>query len=159
MVAKQLIINASAFETRVALIEGGHVAEYYIERQKDRGIVGSIFKGRVLRVLPGMQSAFVDIGLERSAFLYGGDIQPPGGPANELPEFIEEDDKTALVATTDDSALSGSDGSSLPSPVQHRPQRFFKIADLVKEGQEVLVQVAKDSIGTKGARITTYLSF
>ena len=72
MVAKQLIINASAFETRIALIESGHVSEYYIERQKDRGIVGSIFKGKIFRVLPGMQSAFVDIGLERSAFLYGG---------------------------------------------------------------------------------------
>lgn len=156
MVGKQLIINASAFETRVALIEGGHVAEYYIERQKDRGIVGSIFKGRILRVLPGMQSAFVDIGLDRSAFLYGGDIQPPGGPTSDLPEFLEDDDKTSLTATTDDAPQPAAEG---PIPGSHRPQRFFKIADLAKEGQEVLVQVAKDSIGTKGARITTYLSF
>jgi ribonuclease G len=158
MVGKQLIINASAFETRVALIEGGHVAEYYIERQKERGIVGSIFKGRILRVLPGMQSAFVDIGLDRSAFLYGGDIQPPGGPSNELPEFFEEDDATKLTAPTDDSTPQAAADPGAPTP-SHRPQRFFKIADLVKEGQEVLVQVAKDSIGTKGARITTYLSF
>lgn len=158
MVGKQLIINASAFETRVALIEGGHVSEYYIERQTERGIVGSIFKGRVLRVLPGMQSAFVDIGLDRSAFLYGGDIQPPGGPANELPEFFEEEDNSKITQTSDDpeAAPSAETGGPVPS---HRPQRFFKIADLVKEGQEVLVQVAKDSIGTKGARITTYLSF
>lgn len=156
MVGKQLIINASAFETRVALIEGGHVAEYYIERQKDRGIVGSIFKGRILRVLPGMQSAFVDIGLDRSAFLYGGDIQPPGGPTSDLPEFLEDDEKTSLTATTDDAPQPASEGTN---PGFHRPQRFFKIADLAKEGQEVLVQVAKDSIGTKGARITTYLSF
>lgn len=158
MVGKQLIINASAFETRVALIESGHVAEYYIERQKERGIVGSIFKGRVLRVLPGMQSAFVDIGLDRSAFLYGGDIQPPGGPANELPEFFEDEDQTKITPVTDDSAPVPAAESTLPVP-SHRPQQFFKIADLVKEGQEVLVQVAKDSIGTKGARITTYLSF
>lgn len=157
MIGKQLIINASAFETRIALIEGGHVAEYYIERQKDRGIVGSIFKGRVLRVLPGMQSAFVDIGLERSAFLYGGDIQPPGGPANELPDFLEDEDKTTINATPDEVVLQQTEG---PTPHHSpRPQRFFKIADLVKEGQEVLVQVAKDSIGSKGARITTYLSF
>ncbi|MEY4063864.1 MAG: RNAse [Pseudomonadota bacterium] len=156
MTGKQLIINASAFETRVALIEGGHVAEYYIERQKERGIVGSIFKGRILRVLPGMQSAFVDIGLERSAFLYGGDIQPPGGPANELPEFMEDEDKT-LVNLTAEGPIPASGDAAPPS--SQRPQRFFKIADLVKEGQEVLVQVAKDAIGTKGARITTYLSF
>lgn len=156
MIGKQLIINASAFETRVALIEGGHVAEYYIERQRDRGIVGSIFKGRVLRVLPGMQSAFVDIGLERSAFLYGGDIQPPGGPANELPDFFEDADKTAINATADEFVLQPNDSTN---STPQRPQRFFKIADLVKEGQEVLVQVAKDSIGSKGARITTYLSF
>ncbi|MEY3903491.1 MAG: RNAse [Pseudomonadota bacterium] len=158
MVGKQLIINASAFETRVALIEGGHVSEYYIERQKERGIVGSIFKGRIMRVLPGMQSAFVDIGLDRSAFLYGGDIQPPGGPASELPEFFEDDEQTKLTPATDDSAPIPNTDTAGPLPT-HRPQRFFKIADLVKEGQEVLVQVAKDSIGTKGARITTYLSF
>jgi ribonuclease G len=156
MTGKQLIINASAFETRVALIEGGHVAEYYIERQKERGIVGSIFKGRVLRVLPGMQSAFVDIGLERSAFLYGGDIQPPGGPANELPEFMEDEDKTLVNLSTEGPTPVSVDAAPTSS---QRPQRFFKIADLVKEGQEVLVQVAKDAIGTKGARITTYLSF
>lgn len=156
MTGKQLIINASAFETRVALIEGGHVAEYYIERQKERGIVGSIFKGRILRVLPGMQSAFVDVGLERSAFLYGGDIQPPGGPANELPEFMEDEDKTLVNLSTE--GPTPVSGDAAPNSSQ-RPQRFFKIADLVKEGQEVLVQVAKDAIGTKGARITTYLSF
>jgi len=160
MVGKQLIINASAFETRVALIEGGHVAEYYIERQKERGIVGSIYKGQVLRVLPGMQSAFVDIGLDRSAFLYGGDIQPPGGPANALPEFFEDEEQGKLTPAGDDPTSNVGDGpSSGSSGPQPRPQRFFKIADLVKEGQEVLVQVAKDSIGTKGARITTYLSF
>ena len=152
MVAKQLIINASAFETRVALIESGHVSEYYIERQKDRGIVGSIFKGKILRVLPGMQSAFVDIGLERSAFLYGGDIQPPGEPSGGLPEFLEDEDKTTLTLASEDTVLTTQEGA-------FKPQKFFKIAELVKEGQEVLVQVAKDAIGTKGARITTYLSF
>lgn len=162
MVGKQLIINASAFETRVALIEGGHVAEYYLERQRERGIVGSIFKGRVLRVLPGMQSAFVDIGLDRSAFLYGGDVQPPGGPTHELPEIFQEDDASKLppqIQMDDSGNLPPGESAATSHPSIQRAQRFFKIAELVKEGQEVLVQVAKDSIGTKGARITTYLSF
>ncbi len=146
MVSKQLVINCTAAETRVALIEGGQVSEFYIERIKERGIVGSLYKGKIARVLPGMQSAFVDIGLDRAGFLYGGDIQT-STDSNELPDFLEEDDKQP---THDDQ----NDDETRP----HRGPRHFKIADLVKEGQEILVQVAKDSIGTKGARITSYLS-
>lgn len=146
MVSKQLIMNCTAFETRVALIEGGQVAEFYIERNKERGIVGSIYKGKVVRVLPGMQSAFVDIGLDRAAFLYGGDIQA-GSDTTSLPEFLDDDDKSG--DRSDDL-----DDSEQPP---QKPQSY-RITDLVKEGQELLVQVAKDSIGTKGARITTYLS-
>ncbi|MGA9524524.1 MAG: ribonuclease G, partial [Myxococcaceae bacterium] len=69
-----LVINAAGRETRVALVEGGHIAEFYLERKKDKGIVGNIYKGRVVRVLPGMQAAFVDIGLEKAAFLYVNDV-------------------------------------------------------------------------------------
>ncbi|MFL5351270.1 Rne/Rng family ribonuclease [Archangium sp.] len=69
-----LVINAAGRETRVALVEGGHIAEFYLERKKDKGIVGNIYKGRVVRVLPGMQAAFVDIGLEKAAFLYVSDV-------------------------------------------------------------------------------------
>ncbi len=69
-----LVINAAGRETRVALIENGHIAEFYLERKKDKGIVGNIYKGRVVRVLPGMQAAFVDIGLEKAAFLYVTDV-------------------------------------------------------------------------------------
>jgi ribonuclease G len=138
MLTKQIIINALPFETRVALIEGGTLSEFYIERPCERGIVSNIYKGKVVRVLPGMQSAFVDIGLERAAFLYGGDIIT----GNELPDFLDDDDH---------------DSEKEDEPPNH-PTRYFKITDLVKEGQEILVQVAKDAIGTKGARITTYLS-
>lgn len=137
--SKQLVINCSPFETRVALIERGQLVEVYLERKKERGIVGSIFKGRVARVLPGMQSAFVDMGLDRAAFLYAGDVQSEADGAVALPDFLEDDDKQHH----DDTAP---------------PRRLYKINDLVKEGQEILVQVAKDSIGTKGARVTTYLS-
>ncbi|MCA2959276.1 MAG: Rne/Rng family ribonuclease [Silvanigrellales bacterium] len=142
MVSKQLVINCTTFETRVALIEGGQVSEFYIERNKERGIVGSIYKGKIVRVLPGMQSAFIDIGLDRAAFLYGGDIQQ--GDDTELPDFLDED----------------RDKKSQSDDDEERPHRHrtFRITDLVKEGQELLVQVAKDSIGTKGARVTTYLS-
>ncbi len=69
-----LVINAAGRETRVALIENGQIAEFYLERKKDKGIVGNIYKGRVTRVLPGMQAAFVDIGLEKAAFLYVTDV-------------------------------------------------------------------------------------
>src|SRR5688500_18068890 len=69
-----LVINAAGRETRVALVENGHIAEFYLERKKDKGIVGNIYKGRVVRVLPGMQAAFVDIGLEKAAFLYVSDV-------------------------------------------------------------------------------------
>src|SRR3954468_9412542 len=69
-----LVINAAGRETRVALVEGGHIAEFYLERKKDKGVVGNIYKGRVVRVLPGMQAAFVDSGLEKAAFLYVSDV-------------------------------------------------------------------------------------
>src|SRR5215208_3750453 len=78
-----LVINAAGRETRVALVESGHIAEFYLERKKDKGVVGNIYKGRVVRVLPGMQAAFVDIGLEKAAFLYVGDVYGD-------PDFSEE---------------------------------------------------------------------
>jgi ribonuclease G len=138
MLSKQIIINALPFETRIALIEGGALTEFYTERSQEKGIVGNIYKGRVARVLPGMQSAFIDIGLERAAFLYGGDIIAE----DEEPRLPDEEENT-------------DDDSEEPKRHHHK---YFKITDLVREGQEILVQVAKDAIGTKGARVTTYLS-
>src|SRR4051794_41935164 len=86
-----LVINASGQETRVALIEQGTISEYYLERKNEKGIVGNIYKGRVVRVLPGMQAAFVDIGLEKAAFLYVADIV--SDPS--FPGFSEEIDMQA----------------------------------------------------------------
>ena len=71
---KELVINTTSHETRIALLEGGHIAELYIERNREMGIIGNIYRGRVIRVLPGMQAAFVDIGLEKAAFLYVADV-------------------------------------------------------------------------------------
>ncbi len=122
--SNELIINITLGETRVARLENGSVAEFYTERVHEADIVGNIYKGRVVRVLPGMQAAFVEIGLSRSAFLHASDFMP----SEEMAEGLEE------VA------------------------RRVKIQDMLKEGREILVQVAKAPIGTKGARLTSVVS-
>ena len=126
--SNQLLVNTTPFETRVALLENGQLVELMFEREADRGLVGNIYLARVQRVLPGMQAAFLDIGLDRSAFLYVGDILP-----HEAYEESEE-------------AFEKSTGSAIP------------IQDLLKTGQTLLVQVAKDAIGTKGPRVNCNLS-
>jgi ribonuclease G len=125
--ARDLIVSTTPGETRVALLEDGVVSELFIEREAHRGIVGSIYKGRVTRVLPGMQSAFVDLGLERDAFLHAADV------FEELPENL-------LTPEEIDAARS--------APIEER----------LHEGEEVIVQVLKEPMGTKGARITSHVS-
>src|SRR5437868_5459517 len=132
-----LVINADGPETRVALVEKGQLVELYIERRRERGIVGNIYKGRVKRVLPGMQAAFVDIGEDKAAFLYVADVR--GAP----------DDFKSLFSDSDDHPHDVKGGKN------HQNAR---IEDVVKEGQAILVQVAKGPIGTKGARSTAYVS-
>jgi len=132
-----LVINADGPETRVALIEKGQLAELYIERRRERGIVGNIYKGRVKRVLPGMQAAFVDIGVDKAAFLYVADVR--GAPEDFKSLFMDSDEDAK-----DDH--------------KSRERRSARIEDLVKEGQEIMIQVAKGPIGTKGARSTAYVS-
>ena len=124
---RELIVSTTPRETRVALLEDEVVSELFIERETHRGIVGSIYKGRVTRVLPGMQSAFVELGLERDAFLHAADV------FEELPENL----------------LTAEELSSA---------RQAPIEDKLHEGQEVLVQVLKEPMGTKGARITSHVS-
>jgi ribonuclease G len=131
-----LVINADGPETRVALIEQGQLVELYIERRRERGIVGNIYKGRVRRVLPGMQAAFVDIGAEKAAFLYVADVR--GAPEDFKSLFLDSDEPQ--------------DGK------RDKAQHHARIEDLVKENQEILIQVAKGPIGTKGARSTAYVS-
>ncbi|MCI5763577.1 ribonuclease G [Actinobacillus porcinus] len=118
----ELLVNVTPNETRVALMDNGELKEVHIERQAKRGIVGNIYKGRVTRVLPGMQSAFVDIGLEKAAFLHASDIV-------SYTECVDENEKKQFVVKD--------------------------IVELVREGQDIVVQVVKDPIGTKGARLTT----
>jgi len=137
---KELVINTTAHETRIALLESSHIAELYIERHRERGIVGNIYRGRVIRVLPGMQAAFVDIGLDKAAFLYVADVLDEMEAVEHFVEVGHRHDEP------------GSEESS----EQHPP--LPPIEDLLQEGQEILVQVAKEPIGTKGARITSHIS-
>ena len=135
--SSEIICNSTGRETRVALMENGRLAEFYIDRGDNRGFVGNVYLGRVVRVLPGMQAAFVDVGLERAAFLYVGDIYQ---------NFLHmHEDGVAIDATEEVPRANPRAG--------HPP-----IQDLLKEGQELVVQVAKDPIGTKGARLTTHIA-
>ena len=137
---KTLIVNRTGQETRVAILEEGTLAEIFIERETSRGVIGNIYKGRVSKVLPGMQSAFVRIGLERDAFLYVSDISP-GYDAYE--GLVDLDEVEGGQEIRDESQKAG---------------REDKIEKLLKEGQELLVQVTKEPIGTKGPRITSYVT-
>src|SRR5215471_12292299 len=120
----EILVNATPRETRAAVLENGVLQEIYVERVSRRGLVSNLYKGRVSRVLPGMQAAFVDIGLERTAFLHAADIA-----------FMRSPDETMV---------------SLPA--------IDDIRRLVNCGDDILVQVIKDPIGTKGARLTTFVA-
>lgn len=139
----ELIINASLRETRVALLENGVLVEVYIEREKDRGIAGNIYKGKVVRILPGMQVAFVDIGLPKAAFLYVDDV---------LYDF--KDIETQLLRQNGEEEIINYRFENNDNPLSSDLQ----INDLLMEGQEILVQVSKGPIGSKGPRITSYIS-
>ena len=120
----EILINASAHEARAAVVENGVLQEVFLERANRRGLISNIYKGRVSRVLPGMQAAFIDIGMERTAFLHASDIL---------------DTRHAETWAS-------------------RRHARENIRSLVAEGNEILVQVVKDPLGTKGARLTTYIT-
>jgi ribonuclease G len=130
----EILINATPGETRVAILEKKQFVELHIERDKSKSVVGSVVKGRVLRVLPGMQAAFVDIGLEKAAFLYAGD-------------YVED------IEDLDEGENGGGRGGR-----RRRSRNVPNIESLLSEGQEIVVQIAKEPIGTKGARITSHVS-
>jgi ribonuclease G len=144
---KEMIISSNGHETIVAILEDDLVAEIFVERERSRGVVGNVYKGRVSKVLPGMQSSFIDLGLERDGFLYVADV------IDTLEEFekLEQGDE-------DPSTGSGQAGGGRDRErdSQSRPQ--IKIEDLLKEGQEILVQVVKEPLGTKGARLTSHVT-
>ena len=120
---EEILVNVTPREVRAALLENGVLQEVYIERAARRGLISNIYKGKVSRVLPGMQAAFIDIGLERTAFLHASDIFQPGSTENGSADHAQAD-----------------------------------IRELVREGEEVVVQVVKDPLGSKGARLTTFIT-
>jgi len=132
--SEEILVNVTPRETRVAVVENGMLQELHIERGWSRGVVGNIYKGKVQRVMPGMQAAFVDIGLERAAFLHANDVLRPARAED-------------LVAQEPGA-----------TPVQPAAQATPPIVELLRDGQDVVVQVVKDPIGTKGARLTTQIS-
>ncbi len=146
--ATELLINTRSYETRVALIENNTLAELHIERPNRHSLAGNIYKGRVIRVLPGMQAAFVDIGLERAAFLYITDVTDNFEEFEALMKDEEEEDL--------EEGLGELEGELEEKTTSH--QLYFNIEDLLNEGQELLVQVVREPLGSKGARITTHIS-
>ncbi|MBE0602220.1 MAG: ribonuclease E/G, partial [Deltaproteobacteria bacterium] len=140
--SRHIVVNAAPYETRVATLESGALAELLIERGEDKNSVGNIYNGKVIRVLPGMQAAFVDIGMDKAGFLFAGDFVTP-----------------QLEFDTDPS-----EEPVLPDDIGIRPARYPQdhflppIEGLIREGQHLLVQVAKEPLGTKGARITSHIT-
>lgn len=157
--AKELIINQTLNESRVCLIENGEILDFLIERESNsqfnRPTVGNIYMGRVLRVLPGMQSAFVDIGYERAAFLYVDDAYIPSlTEQRDMAQRIQEAEaKKARVGEIIPDELS-----TLSETVDMKFKPDIKIQDFLKEGDEILVQVAKEPISTKGPRVTRHIT-
>src|SRR5215208_6468657 len=164
---KEMIISSSAHETRVAILEEDQVAEIFIERERQRGVVGNSYKGRVSKVLPGMQSAFVDLGLERDGFLYVSDVVASFEDFERL-DTDDEEHPAGAVAQLPAATLNGGNLASgtqkAYSPRGNGGRRDRdrekgpepKIEELLKEGQEVIVQVAKEPLGTNGARLTSH---
>ena len=149
---RKLIVNMAEHETRVALLEDGTIVELFIHRQDESDIAGNIYKGRVQRVLPGMQAAFTDIGLNQAAFIYVGDVL--GGPLDDVDALLADDE---LDQEPDrEEILDSSEGDGEQPWIEAPPRPG--IEDLLTEGQEILVHVAKSPIGTKGARVTCHAS-
>ena len=132
----EIIINVAREETRVAVLDRKILTDLYIDRVKQRDFVGNVYKGKVVKVLPGLQAAFVDIGQDKAAFMHVSELTGGIGAEETL---LEEDEKA----------------SEVPKPKRHSAK---PIEELLDEGQELLVQVTKGPIGTKGSRVTSYVS-
>jgi ribonuclease G len=140
--ANKMLVASDPHQTRIAILEDDRLAEIFVERHRHRGVVGNVYKGRVTRVLPGMQAAFVDIGLERDAFLYVSDV---GANLDTLEEI--ENGESPDPAAEDNSALAD-------APAEHQPT----IDELLRQGQEILVQAIKDPLASKGARVSMQIT-
>jgi ribonuclease G len=151
---KEMIVSSNGHETMVAILEDDLVAEIFVERERQRSVVGNVYKGRVSKVLPGMQSSFIDLGLERDGFLYVDDVINP----EEFDKLDDEDD-----AKGDGGGRPRSEGGAGAAPGRadsrgDRDRPKAKIEELLREGQEIIVQVVKEPLGTKGARLTSHVT-
>ena len=140
---KEMIVSSNGHETMVAILEDDLVAEIFVERERHRGVVGNVYKGRVSKILPGMQSSFIDLGLERDGFLYVADVV----------DTMEEFDKLESADEEGNGKSGGRERAPGAAPPPHA-----KIEDLLREGEEILVQVVKEPLGTKGARLTSHVT-
>lgn len=161
--AKELLINQTINECRVALVENGEILDYLLDRsssrEKELPTVGNIYKGKVVRVLPGMQSCFVDIGYERAAFLYVDDAYLPSiEEQKEMSVKIQKMRKEQEQNKSDKGEIIPDEMSSLSETVDMRYRPDIAIQDFLKEGDEILVQVAKEPISTKGPRVTRHIT-
>jgi ribonuclease G len=135
---QEIFINSTPQESRIAIMEDGQLAEFLIERKADMGIAGNIYKGKVARVLPGMQAAFVDIGMDKAGFLHASD-------------FSTEPEDVPLIGSSGDEV-------EFEEAPKRPPSRRVPLEKQISRGEEILVQVAKDPLGTKGARVTSHIS-
>jgi ribonuclease G len=177
-VKREIVINAAALEVRVAMLEDGQLAEFHLERTRQVGLAGNIYKGRVTRVLPGMQAAFVDIGLEKAGFLHVSDFHEGVSSLDSIAEVIGEGDVETDVETE-----AASEFEAEPEPAAEegapplegegrsrrgrgrrggrapqRPRSKLPIEEQLHRGQDIIVQIAKEPMGTKGARLTSSIS-
>ncbi|WP_022851299.1 Rne/Rng family ribonuclease [Limisalsivibrio acetivorans] len=143
--SKEIIINSTVNECRVAVQENGNTSELFIEREHSKNVAGNIYKGKIVKVLPGIQSAFVDIGLHKAAFLPVADV------------YVENGERVSFLEKSVDGSIEDEADIDID---QHRPPAgdLPPIQELLTEGQEIIVQVAKEAIGQKGARLTTHLT-
>ncbi len=141
----EILINYRSYEVRLALVESGVLSEFHLQRPTEKGLMGNIYKGKVVRVLPGMQAAFVDIGLERTGFLYVDDI------------FIENTFQEVEASEESPPVPTMEPDEALKEKINKRAAHLA-IENLLSEGQEILVQVSKDPIGTKGARLSCHIT-
>jgi ribonuclease G len=176
-VKKEIAINASTLEVRVALLEDNELAEFFLERNRQVGLAGNIYKGKVTRVLPGMQAAFVDIGLEKAGFLHVSDFHDGVSALNTVAEVLGEEDvetepvgdeklANAEQVSTNGVAVDGSEGAPRSSRSRRRgrgrntamQRSRLPIEQQLRRGQDIIVQIAKEPMGTKGARLTSSIS-
>lgn len=151
MGSSEILISRSVGETRVARLENGELTEFLVERENVKSLLGGIYKGRISRVLPGMQAAFVDLGLSKTGFLYVDLVVDPEAQHNQVIEDVIDPEEAQ--SQNDEEDEGATELSLNPERRKNRP-----IQELLREGEDILVQVTKEPMGTKGPRLTGYVS-